>query len=382
VVLGLALIGLALAGVWFLRNFERGTYEVEEHASAAARRNPFLAAEQFLRRLGNQVTAMPGRASLRDLPPAGDILVVKGLGPLNPDRQAALLAWVAAGGDLVVAGPGISDPEEPHPDDLLAGLGIHLVEAETSPRGDDGRVLIDASFEGQAEPLRLSAPADLYLMDREGRAQAATAAADGRYRLLQLRLGAGHITVSADDRFLTNSGIGEHDHAALLAHLATPAAGGRVWLLYSSDMPGLHEILWRVAPYALMSGALLVAAFLWHLGWRLGPLGPPPGRVRRDLLEHLEAGADFLWRSGRVTHLIGAAQGCTERAWLRRHPPLRGLSRQDRAAWIAARLGLPKGDVWRVLYAVPRDDAALVADADLLQRLWAGLAAGPGRPRA
>ena len=81
VVLGLSLIGLALAGAWFLRNFERGTYEIEEHASAAARRNPFLAAELFLRRLGNQVTAMPGRDPLRDLPPAGDILVVKGLGP-------------------------------------------------------------------------------------------------------------------------------------------------------------------------------------------------------------------------------------------------------------------------------------------------------------
>jgi hypothetical protein len=381
VVLGLSLIGLALAGAWFLRNFERGTYEIEEHASAAARRNPFLAAELFLRRLGNQVTAMPGRDPLRDLPPAGDILVVKGLGPLNPDRQEALLAWVEAGGDLIVVGPGISDPEEPHPDDLLAGLGIHLLEAEDAPRTSDGHVLIDVTFEGEREPLRLNAPAGLYLIDSEGRAQAATAGADGRYRLLQLRLGAGHITVSADDRFLTNGGIGEHDHAALLAHLATPADGSRVWLLYASDMPGLPEVLWRVAPYALGSGALLVGAFLWRLGWRLGPLEPPPGRVRRDLLEHLEAGADFLWRSGRASHLIAAARGCTERAWLRRHPPLRGLSREDRAAWIATRLGLPKGDVWRVLYAVPRDDAALVADADLLQRIWAGLAAGPGRPR-
>ena len=241
-------------------------------------------------------------------------------------------------------------------------------------------MLIDVTFEGEREPLRLNAPAGLSLIDSEGRAQAATAAADGRYRLLQLRLGAGHITVSADDRFLTNSGIGEHDHAALLAHLPRHTGGRQPGLAaHASDMPGLPEVLWRVAPYALGSGALLVGAFLWHLGWRLGPLEPPPGRVRRDLLEHLEAGADFLWRSGRASHLIAAARGCTERAWLRRHPPLRGLSREDRAAWIATRLGLPKGDVWRVLYAVPRDDAALVADADLLQRLWAGLAAGSWR---
>ena len=151
VVLGLALIGLALAGAWFLRNFERGTYEVEEHASAAARRNPFLAAELFLRRLGNEVTAIPGRDPLRDLPPAGDILVVKGLGPLNPERQAALLAWVEAGGDLMWRsrglGPGGAAPGRPprrarHP---LGGGG-------GSPKGDDGHVLIDVSFEGEASP--------------------------------------------------------------------------------------------------------------------------------------------------------------------------------------------------------------------------------------
>ena len=62
-----------------------------------------------------------------------------------------------------------------------------------------------------------------------------------------------------------------------------------------------------------------------------------------------------------------------ERAWLRRHPPLRELNQENRAAWVSARLELPKGDAWRILYAAPRDDA------DLLKRLWAGLTAGPCR---
>jgi hypothetical protein len=48
-------LGVVLAGGtwwWFERNFERQTRQVEQGQSAEARRNPFLAAERFLNRLG------------------------------------------------------------------------------------------------------------------------------------------------------------------------------------------------------------------------------------------------------------------------------------------------------------------------------------------
>ena len=274
---GLILIGLALAGTWFLRNFERHTYEVDEGYSTQARRNPFLAAERYLRRLGAEVTSVAGRGPLRELPPTSDILIVNNLGPLNADRRSALQAWVEAGGDLVVTGLQTSDPDETRPDDVLATFGVRLLEADGDvPKTDDGRVLVDLTFGDHPRPLRLSAPARLYLQDQEDRAQAAGAAEDGRYRLIQIPLGAGRITVSADNRFLTNAGIGEHDHAALLARVATRPGGGRIWLLYDSGMPGLLDVLWRAAPWALASGTLLVICFLWHLGWRLGPEQPHP----------------------------------------------------------------------------------------------------------
>jgi hypothetical protein len=126
------------------------------------------------------------------------------------------------------------------------------------------------------------------------------------------------------------------------------------------------------APQAVLAGVLLALGFVWHLGRRLGPLEPQPERERRDLMEHLEAGADFLWREGRAWQLSAAARGRVEGAWLRRHPPLRALGQGQRAAWIAARLGLAAVDVERALYTPPGDAQALVADGALLQRIRVG----------
>ena len=95
------------AWVWFERNFERQLREVPTGWSPAAKRNPFLAAEHFLRRVGIEVESVPGRDLLRDLPPPGDLLVVNGLDALNAERRQRLRDWLERGGRLLVeAEPG------------------------------------------------------------------------------------------------------------------------------------------------------------------------------------------------------------------------------------------------------------------------------------
>ena len=377
---GLALTLVALFVAWFLDNFEPRGVEVEVGYSAAARRNPLLAAERYLRRLGYAVESVHGRGPLRDLPPTRDVLVVNGMGPLNAAHRQGLRDWIEAGGVLVAAGLETTEGTALRPDDLLGGLGIRLRESARPQKGREReRIELEIAAQGEERPFVVSAPADRYLEDTQGRAQAAVMASDGRLRLIQFPLGNGQVTVSADNQFLTNTAIGAHDHAAFLGFIAAPENGGKVWLLYDSEVPALAVTLWRVAPQALVVGALLVLVFAWHLGRRLGPLLPLPTRSRRDLLEHLEAGADFLWREGRAAQLSAAARGRVERAWLRRHPPLRTMSREDRARWIAARLGqteggdgAPEGAVWRTLYSSPKDGDSLTADTALLQSIWVG----------
>jgi hypothetical protein len=372
---GLALILSAMSVLWFLGNFERRPVEVEDGLSAAALRNRFLAAERFLRRLDIPAEAVAGRDRLRELPPAGDVLVVAGLGPLNAQRREDLHRWLSAGGHLLVAAAAQwegSDDVDDHPDDFLASYGVRLRELDSAPLL--GRVEGEVDFEGFEQPLKVEFRARTYLEDAEG-AATGSVAGEGQYRLLQYDVGEGMLTVASDLDFLGNARIGEGDHALLLALLASPGPDGKVWLLYDTDMPWLGALLWRSAPYALVSALCLVACLLWALSGRLGPLLPAPEPGRRDLLAHLDAGAHFLWRHGRGSRLTRVTRERVEQEWLRRHPVLRGLAKPERAAWIAARTDLAAVAVERALYPPAVDEADLVADTALLQRLWTALSA-------
>lgn len=374
---------LVAAGLsWFLQNFEIRDQEVDVGYSAAARRNPFLAAERFLRRLEVPVESHAGRDLLRDLPPPEDTLVVRALGPLNTGRRQALHRWIERGGRLIVQATTLR--EEPglrttHPDGFLDRYGVHLIEIEDpkdrNTQTDD--VIAEVSVLDYAHLLQVGFSARFFLEDASGNANGAVIA-DERPRLLQYEIGEGVLTVVSDSRFLTNQHIGRYDHALFLLLLASPRAEGNVRLLYDSSMPWLGALIWHGAPFAVTSFLCLLALFLWHLGKRLGPLLPPPVSDRRDLLAHLEASAGFLWRHGQGGPLTAATRERVERAWLRCHPTLRELDKEGRARWIARRSGLVSGEVRRALYPVAWNEGDFVADAALLQVLWSRLSAPQG----
>jgi hypothetical protein len=368
---------------WFLRSFERRTTEVDTGYSAAARRNPFLAAEAFLGRLDVPAQSLAGRDLLRKLPAPGDTLVVKGLGALNAQRRAALHAWLEQGGRLIVEATRTwDDPSSPPPDDFLARYGARLRDIGPSAGGFSPReeVVARVELEDYPYPVEVGFLPRYYLEDLYGQARGAVAAAD-RLRLLQYRVGEGLLTVTSDNRFLTNSAIGHHDHALFFALLADWGGEGKVWLLYDSAMPWLGAILWREAPLAVISALCLIGAFLWHLGGRLGPTLPAPTPGRRDLLAHLQASADLFWRTGVGDRLSAMTRERIEQSWLRRYPTLRRLDGDARAAWIGNRAGMTPTEVKRGLY--PGDVAAdTLAEGALLQRLCSALAAGAGTRRS
>jgi hypothetical protein len=379
---GLGAILLAAGLIWFLQNFELRGREVDVGYSAAARRNPFLAAERFLRRLDIRVTSLSGRDLLRDLPPPEDTLVLNAPGALNAERREALHGWIEGGGRLIVEA--LTLWEEPHRadarrDDFLDGYGVRLLELEdpTDWYSPSDEVTAELHRDDYPHPLEVGFAARFYLEDASGEA-AGGVTAGGRFRLLQYQIGDGVLTVSGDNRFLTNRHIGRHDNALFLALLAAPRDGGKVWLLYDSAVPGLGALIWHRAPFALISFLSLLGLFLWYLGGRLGPLLPSPVGERRDLLDHLQASAGFLWRQGQGGALADATRTRIERAWFRRHPALTELDRTERAAWIARRTGLLPGEVRRALYPAAANADDLVTETALLQRLWTGLSAPNG----
>lgn len=381
VLTGAMLIAGAVLTAWFLSNFERRTLEIPIGASAAARRNPFLAAERFLSRLAIPVESRPGRELLHRLPPPTDTLAMHTLTPLAPERRAALRAWIAAGGRLVADGGEVRD-DGPHPDDLLGELGIRL--QSVAPAGTDcaGETLAEAVAGTGGPVLRVAfSPCWALATAGEGDAPGQTPgtvvaiAAGGHPRLLQVRIGRGLLTVVSDNRFMTNDAIGDRDHALFVAGLLAPPPGGKVWLLYDSAVPWLGALLWDAAPGALIGAAVLIPIWLWSLSARLGPLEPPPDRRRRDLTEHLEATGTFLWDRGLAASLAEPTRKRVLAAWQRRRPELRHLAPRGQAAAIAQATGTPPDALVQALVAqVPgvSDRQGFLDRARTLAGLWHG----------
>jgi hypothetical protein len=368
VIAGLSLIVVALVGA-ALSQLERRTLEIEVGPSDEARRNPFLAAERFLARLEIPVSSESGRERLRRLPPPTDTLLVRHPGPLAAERRRALEQWMTDGGCLVVTAS-VSETGGGQEGDLAAGYGVRssTEDAERSAADDRTEVIAEIPIVGAGRPLRVAFSTERAL-ETVAEPEMALIAAD-RLRMVRLPVGDGSLTVLAEDRFMTNAAIGEHDHALLMAYLLAPAPGGTVWLLYDREMPWIGALIWSAAPYAIISGALLLLAWAWSAGARLGPLQPVPGRDRRDLLEHLDASGDFLWRHGQADHLIKPTRRRVLELWRRRRPDLGGLDDAALAHAIAVAADEDPDAVVRALHVHADDADAFVRQSALLQRLW------------
>lgn len=367
VVGGLALIGVAALLGWVVTNFERRTERIPVGYSTEARRNALLAAERFLARLEIPVESVAGRERLWDPPPPTDTLVVLGLGRMSDERQRRLRSWMERGGHLVVEAIEPWDEKSP-PKGFLSDLGFRLMlERAKADSGHEGEVLARIETQAAGRPVEVAFQAAYWLAGRDGDRVLVTAA--DHPRILERRIGAGRLTVLSDSVFLTNPAIGAHDHAFFAAWLLAPDHGGKVWLLYDSDMPWLGALLWGIAPYALVSAGLLVLAWLWSLGGRLGPLLDVPERRRRDLIEHLDATGRFLWTHGRASLLVESSRRRVLRDWRRLDPEVARSDALSQAEALARRTGDSVESVHRALCVQAEDIPAFVEQAVLLQRL-------------
>ncbi|MCU7924698.1 MAG: DUF4350 domain-containing protein [Candidatus Thiodiazotropha sp. (ex Dulcina madagascariensis)] len=361
----LSMLLIGFLAVWFEKNFERRIEEVRTAMQPEARRNPLLAAERFLSRLGVDVESRSGRHYLTTPPDRLGMLFVRDLGPPLPQsRVTELLAWVERGGDLLATPSSQLQDGSSHP--LLAHYGISVESGESDE--EEGAATLFLPDDETSMQIGFDT-AKWFEIDTE---HAYLALPDEEYpQLLIFPRGEGRVIFLSDNDFFSNQRIDQRDHALLLARLV--ADNDRVWLLYSSQMPSLIALLWRHAPYLLISLALLGLLLVWRLTRRTGPLITPAPAQRRDLLEHLQAVAEFAWRHDPAKGLLEGARRQVEHRWLASHPSLHHLDRQARCHWLAERTGMTAGSIHQALYPDQGDTGRLIKTTANLQRLLAAL---------
>lgn len=425
--LGIVLLGGALwYANWFVTHFEQSSREVRTDVSPEARKNRFLAAELFLRQSAQAVQSHAGRDILALGPSGDDTIVLGGHSRLYLQRSHdALLQWVQAGGHLVlVADEGANEESEPFALWQQLGVELRLVEEElpsavscedetaqcdeiaepndtTRPESGQSAVNKDAAEQPDEErfvtvtfhsnhPGEFEARflADRYLDDTQGLAQVVVGEPD-RPKLLRYPLGGGNVTVLSDMGLFTNDAIGQVDHAYLLHELVvTP---GKVWLLYSADMPSLLALVWQRAPYMMVIVVVLLLMALWRMLRSSGPQLSPRYEPRRNLLEHLDASAEYSWRIDRARQLFADNRHAVEQAWRRRHPELNSMDRNEYCEWIGEKTGIAARAVERTLFGDIKSEQDFIRATAVMQRLatrvhqhrgtaarWDALRSGPG----
>lgn len=359
--ISLLVIGLiVLAGAWFVTNYEQVPYKHRLEEEAEARRNPQLALERFLARMGRPLTRQSDARSLDELAPGGVLILDRNRRHhMNPARTDRVMAWVASGGYLIVVPefPGTSDP-------ICKKLGVgkfefdkkELMNLQADDEDDEEDTpppeaakprpakrppkpkTIAVRIPGAARPLMAS----FWTAGRQaGKLKPDWRAGDASYgdQFLHYSVGSGHVTV-ADGmmQLVSNHNIGEHDHAELLWTLIQtyqPDPSRPVTLMSKLAVPSLWDWLAESAWTAVIAGLVLLALWIWRILPRFGPAMPEPDTSRRELREHLTALGRYVWRAGGLEHWLHVAREDFFARLALRQPAVAALAPEAQAAELA-----------------------------------------------
>lgn len=406
----LAAVLVAAIATWLVRSIEWVDVDAPLPTSAEVRRDRYYAVKALARRLGATVVSPQ---SLAVLPPSGAVLVLGSAHwNLFPEREAALRAWVEAGGRLVLDSnrgggrmPGwfplrtvppkrsASAPDDGDAPVAAAPPASAASMAESSDPGDAVAKLMEApkapcrlyaegdSAEapyGAARMYRICGFAvDVVRGGREARWQIDDPVGP---RAVRAAYGHGSVTLSAFFGLLRNDSVGRDDNALAIVALLGLRRGDEVWFVAEEARPPLLPWLWDGAKAAIVLGLVALAFALWRALPRFGPVRADAPPHRRSTAEQIRRTAGFIaGGDGAALHraALQALEGTAART-------IRGFESHahvgERAAAIAAAAGVDPDELSAAMrpQAASRTLAHAIATLERARRRLAS--ASPSSP--
>jgi hypothetical protein len=353
----LAAVAAALA-LWVYSHYERVTEREFVDFSGEARRNPMLAFERLVQRMGLEGGTESERAALENLAPRVTLVLGRDR-QLSPQRVKAITAWLGGGGHVIAEAENLGER-----DPLLDALGVTR-RAGPRPASTEN---LTVRLPGQSDSLR----ADLPLMGLEyrGTGESYSTPLGAGQALLHIRHGSGRASVLSSLDFMRNDDIGELDHAAFawgLVRLMPDTA--RVLIARRSEQLSVLDWLIANAQAALLSAAALLALWLWRVGRRFGPLEAARQPRRRRLLDHLRASGHFKWATGSAPSLLSAAREACLAKIARTRPAVANLHPTARNTRLAELTRLPPADIEHAFEGDASSPRAFTAAVSTLQQI-------------
>lgn len=329
----------------------RGEHSTETYLGPArgeAASNRYFVLARSLEHAGQPVRVQryPGDLPQR-LQPGDTVLLAQHERGLDPDQRAGLVAFVTAGGHLVLPVARSGQRNVPSPSPLLADFGLQ------ANRPCERRAGRRCPLAVTAAPGRLLVDAPDHLRVRHGQGTLDLVAS-----LEPLQTGSRvRRPQHADIRAWRQDGLASAEHQQRAWHWLSPNWDrGTFYLVH-----GLRHDRWWMAllrahwPVALPL-ALLLGGLLWAASQRLGPRRPDPQPVRRSLREHVAATSALLWRHRRGIVLYDAARQALQQQLQLHVPALAGLHDMALEQGLARHLGWPPDHVAQALRRPPPND--------------------------
>lgn len=295
---------LILAGVyWFYTHYEIVYEDVYVGYQGKARYDPLLAARRLLEHFKWPVRTLFFLPDFENtLGPADTLVLRLNDTPLNSIKSQQLLNWVHSGGHLLLEVNYSNDRSKEN--NVLKKFTVQ--KQKNNSRKPSRKLPVKFTWNQRSWQVDFGRS---YFLETKIEPFYALKGQQGYY-FLHYRYGQGHIGVLNDLNFIMNPTIGAYDHAQFLLDLIQfrepKNLTTTVWLINSrSDSQlSLWNLIRQYAWSAVISAALLLGVWLWHLSPRFGSVLPAPARARRSLLEHIEASGRFLWQQRQVEALL------------------------------------------------------------------------------
>ncbi|RNF83926.1 DUF4350 domain-containing protein [Montanilutibacter psychrotolerans] len=342
VLAGLAVAALVAGGVvWWKHNYKQVEEEIELPRTGEIIWNPLYVLGLALKKDGLQVQSrqrlLGGSSGLG----RRDTVVLYGdPQQLDAAESRQLLAWVAAGGHLVMRTSQPQPFDDLRPTPLFDALGVALIEPDRGSDEDeeDARSTCTAMYvPGQESHVEFCGGRQ-FVLTGAGPLRSWGDPESG-YVYARVVHGRGHVDVAAELDFLRNDSIDDVPHVALARQILAPNyRAGTVHLIYAGALPSIWELLLQRAWMAWLPMLLVLLGWLWRRTQRFGPLLPSPSAERRSLLEHIVASGQHAWRYGYGHVLHAAAREAFLTRLRRRDPQAAALEGEVQVAQIAQRL--------------------------------------------
>ena len=364
---------IALLVVFFKTFFVKYEKEISSMPSIEAIKNPFLAAERFLVQTGKNAQSLSDRRLLIKLPSENDLIIINRFGGNLPeDREEMLIAWIKKGGNLIITADRLWDEK-------LLKTGNNLLDRynirpkrQSEQKCDEKSILeLELGLEiGQKRLANVSFTINKFLVDADDIAEKKYFSKNGNH-IVQISIGQGKLIVLSDNEFLKNRSIGKNDHAYFLADLARNRS--KIWLVYSNNMPSLLSLLWSNASYFMICAFILLLLCILRLNLKSGPLMPENNNSSRNLMEHLEASGNYLFKLNKCEGMLKKIQKSTERSLTEKFLFTTQKTNSEKSSLIAKRTDIPPETIHNALFNdIIEDERDFINKSIVLQRLANG----------